>query len=235
MPKGLKRIYGFGHLHFITFSCYRRLPLLGTVRARNTFVQILGEVRTRHGFKLVGYVVMPEHVHLLISEPLHGNPSVVLRVLKQRVSQRLRGRGTPAYTGSAAEIPLRCVRGSFAAVLAASLLRFQRLESKEEDRETQLHARESGQEKAGGESEGLAVEQLRVLSGERTNSGLDGWTRMKRNCSFSEPKARRKAPPVVRRGGPQMGHPKILMLKPGPPARHVRRARDENVEFIARK
>jgi putative transposase len=99
MPKGLKRIYGFGHLHFITFSCYRRLPLLGTVRARNTFVQILGEVRTRHGFKLVGYVVMPEHVHLLISEPLRGTPSLVLRVLKQRVSRRLRRtsrRRTPA-------------------------------------------------------------------------------------------------------------------------------------------
>ena len=99
MPKGLKRIYGLGHLHFITFSCYRRLPLLRTVRARNTFVQILGEVRTKHGFKLVGYVVMPEHVHLLISEPWHGNPSIVIRVLKQRVSRRLRRRSsrrTPA-------------------------------------------------------------------------------------------------------------------------------------------
>ena len=28
MPKGLKRIYGFGHLHFITFRCYRRMLLL---------------------------------------------------------------------------------------------------------------------------------------------------------------------------------------------------------------
>jgi putative transposase len=105
MPKGLKRIYGFGHLHFITFSCYRRLPLLRTVRARNTFVQILGEVRTKHGFKLVGYVVMPEHVHLLISEPSHGNPSIVIRVLKQRVSRRLRRRSsrrTPAEQRSLA-------------------------------------------------------------------------------------------------------------------------------------
>ena len=114
MPKGLKRIYGFGHLHFITFSCYRRLPLLGTVRARNTFVQILGEVKTKHGFKLVGYVVMPEHVHLLISEPLRGIPSVVLRVLKQRVSRRLRRtsrRRTPAeqrslpFDGSDSRLP----------------------------------------------------------------------------------------------------------------------------------
>jgi hypothetical protein len=33
MPKGLRRYYGKGDLHFITFSCYQRLPLLGTVWA----------------------------------------------------------------------------------------------------------------------------------------------------------------------------------------------------------
>lgn len=64
MPKRLKRIYGFGHLHFITFSCYRRLPLLASSRARNVFVRVLDQVRKEYGFKLVGYVVMPEHVHL---------------------------------------------------------------------------------------------------------------------------------------------------------------------------
>ena len=90
MPKGLKRIYGFGHLHFITFSCYRRLPRLGSGRARTIFVLVLAEVRDRCGFKLVGYVVMPEHVHLLISEPKMGTPSTVVQLLKQRASRRLR-------------------------------------------------------------------------------------------------------------------------------------------------
>ena len=90
MPKGLTRRYGLGHLHFITFSCYRRLPLLGSVHARNAFVKILDQVRDRYGFALVGYVVMPEHIHLLISEPAVGTPSTVLQVLKQRVSRRLR-------------------------------------------------------------------------------------------------------------------------------------------------
>ena len=61
MPKGLKRIYGFGHLHFITFSCYRRLPRLGSARARTIFVRVLAGVRDRCGFKLVGYVMMLEH------------------------------------------------------------------------------------------------------------------------------------------------------------------------------
>jgi putative transposase len=90
MANKLIRIYGRGHLHFITFCCYRRGPFLRSVHAKNTFVQILSEVRDRYGFSLVGYVVMPEHIHLLISEPTKGTPSVAIQVLKQRVSRRLR-------------------------------------------------------------------------------------------------------------------------------------------------
>ena len=90
MANKLLRIYGRGHLHFITFRCYRRVPFLRSVRARNVFVQILDEVRNRYGFSLVGYVVMPEHVHLRIGEPAQGTPSAVIQVLKQRVSRRLR-------------------------------------------------------------------------------------------------------------------------------------------------
>src|SRR6266571_9018118 len=82
MPKGLKRYYGWGHLHFLTFSCYRRLPLLNTVRVRNLFVEALEKIRERHRFLVVGYVVMPDHVHLLISEPAKGTPSMVLQALK---------------------------------------------------------------------------------------------------------------------------------------------------------
>jgi putative transposase len=92
MPKGLKRYYGQGHLHFLTFSCYRRLPLLGTARARNAFVAALAKIRERYRFRLIGYVVMPEHVHLLIGESANCTPSLVLKVLKQRVSRDLRKR-----------------------------------------------------------------------------------------------------------------------------------------------
>ncbi|MGA7091949.1 MAG: hypothetical protein WBF14_03740 [Candidatus Acidiferrales bacterium] len=59
MPQTLQRIYGFGHLHFITFSCRDRLPLLGSALARNIFAEALDGIRDRYGFKLVGYVVMP--------------------------------------------------------------------------------------------------------------------------------------------------------------------------------
>jgi len=40
MPKGRKRYCGLGELHFITFRCYRRLPLLGTERARNLLTYV---------------------------------------------------------------------------------------------------------------------------------------------------------------------------------------------------
>jgi putative transposase len=90
MAHNLIRHYGRGHLHFITFTCYRRLPLLRSARAKNVFVKVLGEVRDRYGFALVGYVVMPEHIHLLIGEPATGTPSTVIQVLKQRVSRQLR-------------------------------------------------------------------------------------------------------------------------------------------------
>jgi putative transposase len=92
MPKNLKRYYGRGHLHFLTWSCYRRKPLLGSVRARNRSLKNLDEVRQRHRFRLVGYVVMPEHVHLLIGEPERGTPSTVVQVLKQRFSRWMRRR-----------------------------------------------------------------------------------------------------------------------------------------------
>jgi putative transposase len=98
MPAGLKRLYGKGHLQFITFSCYRRLPLLKTVRARDIFVKELGKIRDEMGFQLIGYVVMPEHVHLLISEPKQGTPSSVLQRLKLRVSRKFRKRGRSGST-----------------------------------------------------------------------------------------------------------------------------------------
>jgi putative transposase len=96
MPAGLRRYYGKGHLHFITFSCYRRLPLLKTVRARDIFVKELGD---EMGFRLLGYVVMPEHVHLLMSEPPRGTPSTVLQKLKLRVARKLRKRTKPVCAG----------------------------------------------------------------------------------------------------------------------------------------
>jgi putative transposase len=90
MTKTLKRIYGRGHFHFITFSCYQRLPLLGESYARDLFLEELAKLKAECGFLVLGYVVMPEHVHLLISELDTRNPSSIVQMLKQRVSHKMR-------------------------------------------------------------------------------------------------------------------------------------------------
>jgi putative transposase len=84
VPTRLKRYYGAQDLHFITCSCYHRLPILGSARRRDWFLQVLEETRQQYQFVVYGYVVMPEHFHLLISEPEKANPSVLMKVLKQR-------------------------------------------------------------------------------------------------------------------------------------------------------
>ncbi len=97
----LQRYYGYRDLHFVTFSCYHRQKYLDTISVRNHFVKVLDEVRSRYQFALLGYVVMPEHVHLLISEPSIGDPSKVLQALKQAVSRVLRQNEHAAEESSA--------------------------------------------------------------------------------------------------------------------------------------
>jgi len=89
MPWGLKRYYGTGSLHFITWSCYRRKPLLGNPARRDLLLNVLELMRVRHRFVVIGYVVMPEHVHLLVSEPTIGDPSKIIQAVKLSVSRRL--------------------------------------------------------------------------------------------------------------------------------------------------
>ncbi len=89
MPRKLHRYDGSGYLHFITTSCYQRRPLLASPQNRDLFLPVLEQVRKRYHFVVVGYVVMPAHVHLLFSEPERANPSVVMQALKQGFARRL--------------------------------------------------------------------------------------------------------------------------------------------------
>jgi len=88
MPKGLRRWFGGGDLHYITCSCYERRPFLGSPSRLDLFLKIFEQVRQKYEFHVVGYVVMPEHIHLLIGEPDDGSIAVIMQVLKQRVSHQ---------------------------------------------------------------------------------------------------------------------------------------------------
>ena len=89
MPWNLTRYYGNGDLHFITCSCYWRQPLLGSARPRDLFLTVLEQLRLRYQFVVLGYVVMPEHFHLLISEPQERTPSTVMQALKLGFARRV--------------------------------------------------------------------------------------------------------------------------------------------------
>ena len=88
MPKGLKRYQDRGDLHFITFSCYQRRPYLNTPQSRDLFVETLEQMRQRYLFPVLGYVVMPEHVHLLLGEPPEHLLSIAIKALKLSVSKQ---------------------------------------------------------------------------------------------------------------------------------------------------
>jgi putative transposase len=89
MPWGLKPYYGAGQLHFITCTCYHRHPWLGSAERRDLFLSVLEQMRQRYSFVVVGYVVMLEHFHLLISEPQDESLSAVIQAVKLGFVQRL--------------------------------------------------------------------------------------------------------------------------------------------------
>lgn len=97
MPSHLKRYHHTGDLHYVTFSCYRRQPKLGKPSARDVFEKALERTRRRYQFCVRGYVVMPEHVHLLVSEPQDGTVATVFQALKQSVSRRLALRASEPF------------------------------------------------------------------------------------------------------------------------------------------
>jgi len=127
MPTGLRRHYGQGDLHFVTFCCYHRRRHLQTARVRNLFLKVLAEVRVKYDFRLVGYVVMPDHVHLLISEPkkreyIEGAAGFEATSIAQDARKEERS----VEETTAAEF--RRDMGDRQAILAAAFLRFQCME-----------------------------------------------------------------------------------------------------------
>jgi putative transposase len=52
--------------HYLTFSCVNRWPLLARDRTCQWFLAAMVKARQRHAFDVYGYVIMPEHAHLLV-------------------------------------------------------------------------------------------------------------------------------------------------------------------------
>ncbi len=86
MPRDLVRYQETGDLHFVTFSCYGRRPYLATPEAKELFERALERMRVRYEFFVTAYVVMPEHVRLLMSEPRGVRLATALQAIKLSVA-----------------------------------------------------------------------------------------------------------------------------------------------------
>jgi putative transposase len=90
LRKACKRYDIPGHAHELTFSCFRRQPFLNRDRTRGWMIDAIALPRKRPFVPArLAWVIMPEHVHLLIypREPDY-QMSRILSTLKQPVSKR---------------------------------------------------------------------------------------------------------------------------------------------------
>jgi putative transposase len=87
--KNCKRFNEVGHAHELTFFCFQRQPFLTGDHARLWLVDAVKLARSKHALHLWAYVVMPEHVHLLIW-PTRSVYSIssILATIKQSVTRK---------------------------------------------------------------------------------------------------------------------------------------------------
>jgi len=74
MPR-LEHFYGRNHVHYLTANIYRKIRIFDSGRYKRKFVETLDDLRAELGFRIIGYVLMPEHSHLLIWPDPLANPS----------------------------------------------------------------------------------------------------------------------------------------------------------------
>ncbi len=90
MPSRLKRYDEPGHIHFWTISCHRQLDFFHHDDIKQIVIDALAQLKTKFGICLIGYVIMPDHVHVLMYPHAKGSDtpidiSILLRAFKQHV------------------------------------------------------------------------------------------------------------------------------------------------------
>ncbi len=83
-------------VRFVTFSCFQRRPLLTDSSVVNTLLETVAEIRLKHQLKLFAYVIMPEHVHLVIHPPEYLRLGPVIGELKSKSAGRIISSGVPS-------------------------------------------------------------------------------------------------------------------------------------------
>ena len=91
MPN-LKHFDGFGTIRFVTFSCHKRLPLLVDEKDILIFLNYLSEIKDKYEIKLFSYVIMPEHIHLVMLPKDTDKLGLIIGKLKSLSAREILGR-----------------------------------------------------------------------------------------------------------------------------------------------
>jgi len=84
----LSRINLPGEIYFVTTDTYKHLKIFNNDRVCKLFIKVIKECRVRYKFKLYGYVIIPDHAHLLIEPNDRNTISDVMRHIKGRFARR---------------------------------------------------------------------------------------------------------------------------------------------------
>ena len=71
-----------GRARFVAFNTHRRLPLLTNHITRSAVIEAIKTCRSRNPFRLAAYVIMPEHVHLVLTPDIETVVSKVVAEIK---------------------------------------------------------------------------------------------------------------------------------------------------------
>src|SRR6476619_3600322 len=89
--KKIRHFHEPGDVHELTFSCYRRLPLLTNNCWRTMLSRSIDRACQSLGCRLAAFVYMPEHVHLLVwGIKRKEDISTLLAKIKQPLSIQVR-------------------------------------------------------------------------------------------------------------------------------------------------
>jgi putative transposase len=88
MPK-LKHFDNADSARFVTFTCYHRYQLLTAEPVIRTFLEQLHSLREKHSLRILGYVVMPDHVHIVLYPSRELKLGHVIGELKSRSAREI--------------------------------------------------------------------------------------------------------------------------------------------------
>lgn len=88
MPKGQRRVYGKGELHFITSVCFRHQPKLAEAKHQALFLQLLEQIAAKFAFEVRGVALQDDRFHLLMTEPARDTADHAIEMLRVRYGRR---------------------------------------------------------------------------------------------------------------------------------------------------